>query len=134
MEVCFREVKEELGWDHFECRGWRCVHRHLYVTILSQLFCARVRQQLSPSNILPTGELLTLEQVRRAANVFLEAIGLNRTQRRERSQAELERQHYHQRRNAASSRAHGTTRVDHLRSLGIDPDRIKSVFPQQTPS
>src|SRR5207244_10894356 len=34
-------------WDHFECRGWRCIHRHLYVTILSGIFCARVRQQLS---------------------------------------------------------------------------------------
>jgi SRSO17 transposase len=37
IEDCFREAKEELGLDHFECRGWRCIHRHLYVTILSQL-------------------------------------------------------------------------------------------------
>ena len=42
IEDCFREAKEELGLDHFECRGWRCIHRHLFVTILSQLFCARV--------------------------------------------------------------------------------------------
>jgi SRSO17 transposase len=67
VEDCFRETKEELGLDHFECRGWRCIHRHLFVTILSQLFCARVRQQLSPSDDVLSGELLTMEQVRRAA-------------------------------------------------------------------
>jgi SRSO17 transposase len=25
VEDCFREAKEELGLDHFECRGWRCI-------------------------------------------------------------------------------------------------------------
>ncbi len=35
IEDCFRETKEELGLDRFECRGWRCIHRHLFVTILS---------------------------------------------------------------------------------------------------
>ncbi len=28
VEACFREVKEELGWDTLECAGWGCVHRH----------------------------------------------------------------------------------------------------------
>ena len=133
VEGCFREVKEELGWDHFECRGWRCVHRHLYVTILSQLFCARVRQQLSPSMLITSGELLTLEQVRRAANVFIETIGLPRKQRLERYEDELANQRYYQRRAAAASRSHTKTRLKHLRSLGIDPDRIKSVFPKSPP-
>jgi SRSO17 transposase len=36
IESCFREGKEELGWDHYEVRGWRCVHRHFYVTGLSR--------------------------------------------------------------------------------------------------
>ena len=71
VEDCFRETKEELGLDHFECRGWRCIHRHLFVTILSQLFCARVRQQLSPDEDVLSGELLTMEQVRRATNVVV---------------------------------------------------------------
>jgi SRSO17 transposase len=31
IESCFREGKEELGLDHYEVRGWRCVHRHLYL-------------------------------------------------------------------------------------------------------
>jgi len=46
VEACFREVKEELGWDHFECRGWTSVNRHLIVTIVAQLFCGRVREQM----------------------------------------------------------------------------------------
>ena len=71
-----REAKEELGLDHFECRGWRCVHRHLYVAVLSQLFCARVRQQLSAAEDVLSGELLTMEKVRRAANVFVGSVGL----------------------------------------------------------
>lgn len=70
VEDRFREAKEELGWDHFECRGWRCFHHHhLYGTILSQLFCARVRQKLSRSDDVISAELVTMEQVRRAANV-----------------------------------------------------------------
>ena len=93
VEDCFREAKEELGLDHFECRGWRCIHRHLYITILSQLFCARVRQQLSPSEDVLSGELLTLEQVRRAANVFVESIGLPPRRREQLYQAAVSYTH-----------------------------------------
>jgi SRSO17 transposase len=133
VEACFREVKEELGWDHFECRGWRCIHRHLYVTILSGLFCARVRQKLSPSNKVTSGELLTMEQVRRATDAFLAAIDLPPKQRRHVYEAELDRQHYHQHRNAAASHSHRKTRRQQLHRLGIDPDHIKSVLPKQPP-
>lgn len=133
VEACFREVKEELGWDHFECRGWRCIHRHLYVTILSGLFCARVRRQLSSSTRVTSGELLTLEQVRRAANVLLDTLHLPRRERQQSYAQELARQQYHQRRNAAASRSHCKTRHQQLRRLGIDPNRIKSVFPKPPP-
>lgn len=133
VEACFREVKEELGWDHFECRGWRCIHRHLYVTILSGLFCARVRQQLSPSNVVTSGQLLTIEQVRRAADVFLAAIDSPPRHRRQRYEAELQRQHYHQQRNAIASRSHRKARLQELHRLGIDPDQIKSIPPKWPP-
>ena len=129
IEDCFREAKEELGLDHFECRGWRCIHRHLYVTILSQLFCARVRQQLSPTDDVLSGELLTTEQVRRAANVFLASLDLPLRCRQQRYREEVDRQTYHARRNAQASRSHRKTRRQHLAQLGIDPDKIKSVPP-----
>jgi SRSO17 transposase len=133
VEDCFREAKEELGLDHFECRGWRCIHRHLYVTILSQLFCARVRQQLSPSDDVLSGELLTMEQVRRAVNVFLSAMDLPPRYREQRYQEEADRQAYHARRNAQASKSHRKTRRKRLADLGIDPKKIKSVPPKRPP-
>jgi SRSO17 transposase len=45
IEQCFRQGKDELGMDHFEVRGWDAIHRHLYISQLSHLFCARVRQE-----------------------------------------------------------------------------------------
>ena len=133
VEDCFREVKEELGLDHFECRGWRCIHRHLYVTILSQLFCARVRQQLSPTEDVLSGELLTMEQVRRAANVFVGSIGLPHRCREQLYRQETERQAYYARRNAQASKSHRKTRNKRFNELGIDPDKIKSVSPKTPP-
>jgi len=130
IEDCFRETKEELGLDHFECRGWRCIHRHLYVTILSQLFCARVRMKLSPSENVLSGELLTLEQVRRAANVFIASIGLPPGTGQQLFQRETKRQRYYASRNAQASKSHRKTRNKRLAELGIDPQKIKSVPPK----
>lgn len=126
VEQCFRESKDELGWDHFECRRWDCIHRHLFVTILSHLFCARVRRELSPSNSVTDGELLTFEQVRRAMDVFLDSADLSAAARARRYKEELERQRYYQTRNAQASRSHTKTRRRWFEQQGIDVDRIKS--------
>lgn len=126
VEACFREAKEELGWDHFECRGWDCVHRHLIVTILAQLFCARVRHQLCPSEIVTDAERLTLEQVRRAADAFVRCMDLPPRIRHREYVAELRRLTYHQTRNAEASRCHRAKRHATYRAMGIDPDSIKS--------
>ncbi len=67
IEACFRVAKEELGMDHFQVRGWRCIHRHYYVTALSYLFCSRTRQRLDGNHTRD----LTVEQVRRAVNTYL---------------------------------------------------------------
>ena len=132
VEDCFRETKEELGLDHYECRSWQCIHRHLFVTILSQLFCARVRQQLSPSDDVLSGELLTTEQVRRAANVVVGSLDYPPRLREQLYQAESERQTYYARRNAQASQSHRNTRRQRLAALGINPDKIKSVPPKNT--
>jgi SRSO17 transposase len=127
IEDCFRETKEELGLDHFECRGWRCIHRHLYVTILSQLFCARARKKLSPSEDVLSGGLLTMEQVRRAANVVIASLDLPPAARKKRYKKEVRHQQYYAHRNAQASRSHRKTRKKRLAELGIDPLKIKSV-------
>lgn len=130
VESCFRQAKEELGLDHYEVRGWRCLHRHFYLTQLSHLFCARMRQKFDA--VTPRDEPLqhlTMEQVRRAMNAWLEAAAglLTMTERLER---ELVKQQYYQRRNARTRRSHTKTRKTRLKSLGIDVDRIKSCIPR----
>jgi hypothetical protein len=127
------ESELKLGLDHFECRGWRCIHRHLYVTLLNGLFCARVRQKLSPSKQFISGELLTTEQVRRAANVFIETMNLPPKARKARYDEELINQQYYARRNATAAKSHRKKRLKRLRKIGIDPDRIKSVTPKSPP-
>jgi SRSO17 transposase len=129
VENCFRQAKEELGLDHYEVRGWRCVHRHFYLAQLSHLFCARVRQKFDAAMIHDHPlEHLTTEQVRRAVNIWLQTAGprLTKTEQLER---ELAKQHYYQKRNAQAERSHTKTRKARLRAFGIDADRIKSCLP-----
>lgn len=44
IERCFEIAKSELGMDQFEMRSWQGLHRHWYLTQVSQLFCARLRE------------------------------------------------------------------------------------------
>jgi len=50
VERCFELGKRDLGMDHFEMRSWLGIHRHLYVSQLSLLFCAREHQRLREKN------------------------------------------------------------------------------------
>ena len=125
VERCFREAKDELGMDHYQVRGWRCLHRHFFVTQLSHLFCARVRQEYdNPGGEAP--DRLTIEQVRSAMNTWLSAADLKPAARRERYKQELERQRYYQRRNRQSRKSHTKTRIARLNALGIDVNQIKT--------
>lgn len=132
VEGCFREAKEEIGFDHFECRGWRCIHRHLYTAILGQLFCAQTRKRLSTSEDLLSGELLTMEQVRRAMDVVIATSDLSRRDRERKLAREVKRQQYYARRNAAAAKSHQKTRRKRLKELAVDPDKIKSIVVSRT--
>ena len=118
IEAEFRISKEELGLDHFEARGWRCIHRHYYLTGLSFLLCSRIRQSLNKSD---TGRL-TVEQVRRSISVCLQFRDLPE----EKLQRELNKQAYYQRRNTQAIKSHTKTRIKLYASLGIDVEKIKS--------
>ena len=133
VEACFREAKEELGMDHYEVRGWRCLHRHFYLTQLSHLFCAVTRKEYDQ----PTKDgfnVVSMEQVRRAVNVCLNASCLTNEARTQCYRHEKERQDYHQQRNAQARWSHHKTRIDRLRAMGIAPDRIKSCINAHPPS
>ena len=130
VESCFRQAKEELGLDHYEVRGWRCLHRHFYLTQLSHLFCARMRQKFDtatpPDDPL---EHLTTAPVRRAMNVWWEAAAGRRT-RTERFERERAQQPYDQRRHAQAQRSHTPTRKAQRKAIGIDVDSIQSCIPR----
>lgn len=122
IEACFRVAKEELGMDHFEVRGWRCIHRHYDVTALSYLLCSRIRQSLDQD---ATGEL-TVEQVRRAVNAYVAHQHLPPLLRDEALEKELADQHYYQARSAQAKKSHTKTRIQFYLRQGIDVDKIKS--------
>lgn len=128
IESCFREGKEELGLDHYEVRGWRCVHRHFYITQLSHLFCARVRLEYdqSPGDHV---DRISVEQVRSAMNVWLDAADLPPAARQQRYEDELRKQQYYQRRNRQARNAHTQTRIERLAEMGIDVNKIRSCIP-----
>ncbi len=46
IERCFEIGKRDLGMDHFEMRQWHGIHRHFYISQLTQLFCGKIQQAL----------------------------------------------------------------------------------------
>jgi hypothetical protein len=124
VERCFRVAKDELGMDHYQVRGWHCLHRHFYLTQASYLFCARVRQQYD--TVAEQPDRLTIEQVRSATNTWLSAADLKPTARRERYQKQRNNQRYHQQRNRQAGKSHTKTRIARLTTMRIDVNRIKS--------
>jgi len=125
VESCFRQAKDELGMDQYQVRGWRCLHRHFFLTQASHLFCARVRQEYDDPDKEPSHRL-TVEQVRSAMNTWLSAADLKPAARRKRYADELKNQRYHQRRSRQARTSHTKTRIARLHALGIDVNKIKS--------
>jgi SRSO17 transposase len=78
IERCFEVAKSELGMDHFEMRSWRGIHRHLYLTQVSQLFCARIHQGLREkkraTEPVPDGGTGSLGRVRLGASPSVSAL------------------------------------------------------------
>ena len=102
--------------------------RWLFLTQLSQWFCARVRQKYD-EQADPQADRLTVEQVRSAMNTWLSSADLKPAARTTRYEREHNKQRYHQRRNKQARTSHTQTRIDRLGDLGIDVDRIKSCIP-----
>jgi SRSO17 transposase len=122
IEACFRTAKEELGLDHFEVRGWRCIHRHYYLTGMSYLLCGRIREKLGSAG---TGEL-TVEQVRQCINTYLTFHHLPTEHRDREFEKALDHLHYYQTRNTTAKNSHTKTRRQLYAKMGIDVDKIKS--------
>lgn len=130
IERCFRVAKDELGMDHYQVRGWRCLHRHFYLTQLSYLLVAQLRQQYDASDEESPGRL-TIEQVRGAVAACLSAADLKPAARGQRHAKDQNKQRYHQRRNQQAGKSHTQTKVACFQEMGIDVDRIKSCIPKR---
>lgn len=66
VETVIEECKGELGFDHYEVRGWRGWHHHTALTILSHHFLVQLRLDLGVE-----APALTVSQVRRLLQVVL---------------------------------------------------------------
>jgi SRSO17 transposase len=78
IERCFELAKDEIGMDHFEIRSWRGIHRHLYISQLSQLFCSRIHQDLREKNsghFLSDGRTGSLCGIRMGSRSELSCVG-----------------------------------------------------------
>lgn len=66
VETVIEECKGELGFDHYEVRGWRGWHHHTALTLLSHHFLVQLRLDLGVD-----APALTVSQVRRLLQVVL---------------------------------------------------------------
>ena len=57
IERCFQDEKGLLGLDHFECRRYRAIQRHLILTMISHLFLARTRLKLIEEGRVEGGKI-----------------------------------------------------------------------------
>ena len=51
VEHSYRELKDELGLDHFEGRSWRGWHHHVTLTMLAYLFLVEIRLKLGKKGL-----------------------------------------------------------------------------------
>ena len=115
IERCFEQAKNELGMDHFEVRGWRSIHRHLYITQLSHLFCVRVHRQLREKN---DGHALPNRRTSPPGGLYLRT-GPVAPARRDAYEKTAESIAYYQRRNRAARQSHTRTTIRRLAQLGV---------------
>jgi hypothetical protein len=66
VETVIEECKGELGFDHYEVRGWRGWHHHTTLTMLAHHFLVQLRVEMGAE-----APALTVSQARRLLQVVL---------------------------------------------------------------
>ena len=127
IERCFEIGKRELGMDQFEVRNWQAIHRHLYISQLSYLFCPvciRISEKKKT-----TGFYLTVEQVREAACAWVEGQILSYRERNLLYQKTAQRIFYYQTRNRIARICHTKRTITKLQRLKINVKKLRSCVP-----
>jgi len=75
IERCFEDGKTELGFDHFEGRGYAGLIRHQRLVALTHLFCARVGERWGEKQPRPDGVPGAGGAGRRGTGAGAEAVG-----------------------------------------------------------
>jgi Transposase DDE domain len=65
IERDYQELKDELGLDHFEGRGWRGFHHHGALCIAAYAFLAAERARFSPRSLSPSSGPLAFPKASR---------------------------------------------------------------------
>ena len=65
IERDYQELKDELGLDHFEGRGWRGFHHHGALCTAAYAFLAAERARFSPLRLWPSSDPLAFPRVSR---------------------------------------------------------------------
>lgn len=110
VETVIEECKGELGFDHYEVRGWRGWHHHTTLTMLSHHFLVRLRVEMGAD-----APALTVSQARRLVQVVL-------PKREFDAQAVLDEIERMQRQNHAAYRSHRKRRRRELRAKSSLPN------------
>jgi hypothetical protein len=110
VETVIEECKGELGFDHYEVRGWRGWHHHTTLTMLSHHFLVRLRVEMGAD-----APALTVSQARRLVQVVL-------PKREFDAQAVLDEIERMQRQNHAAYRSHRKRRRRELREKSSLPN------------
>jgi SRSO17 transposase len=110
VETVIEECKGELGFDHYEVRGWRGWHHHTTLTMLAHHFLVQLRVEMGAE-----APALTVSQARRLLQVVL-------PKREFDAQAVLDEIERMQRQNHAAYRSHRKRRRRDLRAKSSSPN------------
>lgn len=118
VEHCFKDLKGEVGLDHFEVHKYQSLVRHLKLALVGMLFLAMERKSFHDEGPW----LWSAKAVRELVEVVLYSCSAEDFSRRWRRALEI-REYYESRRKAATA-SHSKKRLRRFEEMGIDVNSL----------